>query len=140
MARVTPEEYQEKLARNLKASTTDMVRGVERVAQAPSAAAIAQKDVMVNNYNESVRDGKWEKNLSKVTKEDWQKSMKEKGIPRIAAGIDAAKAKTIESATVLLKNVDTVQAEVKRMPKGTMQNSADRMLHAMNRMHELSKK
>lgn len=140
MARVNAQEWQEKHARRLKQSLPDIRAGIDRVTEAPSAAAIKQQDALIAAFTEAVRSGKWAKNLGAVTLEDWKDSFKNKGVDRIAAGIDNAKEKSIKSAEKLLRNVDTVSAEVKAMPKGTIDDSINRMVHSARRMHELSKK
>ena len=140
MARVNAVEYQEKHARRLKASTEDIRKGIKRVTVAPGVAAAAQEDLLIAKFTEAVRSGKWAKKVAGVSLQDWQDAFLNKGVDRIAAGIDNAKAKTIASAEVLLANVDTASEEVKRMPKGTIDDSINRMTHYARRMSELSKK
>jgi len=139
MARVTPEEYQEKQARRLKASREDMIKGINAVTKSPGESAAEQEDLLIARFTEAVRSGKWKKNVMGVSLEDWKGKFIGKGVDRVGPGIDAAKEKTIKSATKLLANVDTVSAEVKRMPKGTIEDSIARMTHSARRMHELSK-
>lgn len=139
MARVTAQEWQEKHARRLKASTEDIRRGIDRVTVAPGVLAAEQQEVLIQKFTEAVRSGNWAKKVAGVSLDEWKNAFKSKGVDRIAAGIDNAKDKSIASAEKLLKNVDTVQAEVKRMPKGTLDDSINRMTHAARRMSELSK-
>lgn len=139
MARLNAVEYQEKQARRLKASVPDIKAGIMRVTKAPGELAVEQQDRLIANFAEAVRSGKWAKNVSAVSLQEWQDKFLGKGVDRIAAGIDAAKDKTIKSAEKLLKNVDTASEEVKRMPKGTIDDSINRMTTFSRRMHELSK-
>lgn len=139
MARVNAIEYQEKHARRLKASTEDIRKGIKRVSVAPGVLAAEQVEVLIANFTEAARSGKWSEKVAGVSLQEWQDSFLNKGVDRIAAGIDGAKEKTIKSAEKLLKNVDTVSEEVKRMPRGTIDDSINRMTHAARRMHELSK-
>ena len=140
MARVNAVEYQEKQARRLKASLPDIKAGINRVTVAPGIAAAAAEDLLIANFTAAVRSGNWAKKVSGVSLEEWKDKFLTKGVDRIAAGIDAAKDKTIKSAEKLLANVDTVSAEVARMPKGTLEDSIARMTHSARRMHELSQK
>lgn len=139
MARVNAVEYQEKQARRLKASREDMIKGINAVTKSPGEAAAEAEDLLIANFTAAVRSGKWKKNVAGVSLDEWKKKFIEKGVDRVGPGIDAAKDKTIKSAEKLLANVDTVSAEVARMPKGTIEDSIARMTHSARRMHELSK-
>ena len=139
MARVNAVEYQEKHARRLKASTEDIRKGIKRVTVAPGVAAAQQEDLLIAKFTEAVRSGKWAEKVSGVSLQEWQDSFLNKGVDRIAAGIDNAKAKTIASAEKLLANVDQAVEEVKRMPKGTIDDSINRMPTYARRMSDLSK-
>lgn len=140
MARVNAAEYQEKHARRLKASTEDIRKGIKRVTTAPGIKAAESQELLIAKFTEAVRSGKWAEKVAGVSLQDWQDSFLNKGVDRIAAGIDNAKAKTIASAEKLLANVDTAAGEVERMPKGTIDDSINRMTHYARRMSELSKK
>lgn len=127
MAKVTAEEYAEKHARRLKASTEDIRRGIDRVTEAPSVGAIKAKDRMLTNLLESINDGTWEAQLKKVTLEAWKGAAKDKGIGRIAQGIDAAQDSQVTMATRLLAAVDASVAEANRTPRGTLEDNITRM-------------
>ena len=127
MARVTPEEFQEKQARNLKNAIPDIQRGVERVTEAPTLKAAAKKDKMLAGITNAVNSGKWEAGLKRVTLDDWKDAMINKGTGRIAAGIDGAKAKTIAFAAELLPFQDNLLKTVKKMPDVTLEDSINRM-------------
>ena len=127
MAKVTPEEYQEKHARRLKGSIEDMRRGVERVTEAPTLKAAAKKDKMRVGINAAIDSGKWERGLKRVSKEDWQGAMINKGLGRVAAGIDGAKDKTIAFASELLPFQDGLKNKIKDMPDVTLEDNLNRM-------------
>lgn len=127
MARVTPEEFQEKQARNLKNSIPDIVRGVERVSEAPTLKAAAKKDKMLAGVTAAVNSGKWEAGLKRVSLEEWKTKMIDKGTGRIAAGIDGARDKTIAFAAELLPFQDNLKAKVDKMPDVTLEDSINRM-------------
>lgn len=127
MAKVTAEEFQEKHARRLKGSVEDIRRGVERVTEAPTIKAAAKKDKMKANLNAALDNGKWERGLKRVTLEDWKGQMVNKGIGRIATGIDGAAPKVVKFAAELLPFIDGVQNQVKKMPDITLEDSISRM-------------
>ena len=125
--KVTASEYAEKQARRLKASTEDIRRGVERVATSPTAKAASKKDKMLTNLTAAVQSGKWEAGLNRVSLEDWKRQTLDKGIGRIAAGIDGARGKIEEFGAKLLAYEDRVMGEVDKMPDLTLEDSISRM-------------
>lgn len=127
MAKLNAQEFREKHARNLKASQPDIRRGIERVTVAPGKAAAAKQEKMKANINASIDSGKWAKNVSKVSLSDWQTKAINKGIPRIATGIDAAAAKVEAFASRLLPAVDAAVNKIKTMPDLTLDDNIARM-------------
>jgi len=127
MAKLTPEEFQEKHARRLKAAIADMERGVKAVTSSPTAAAAAKKEKMRAGINAAIDSGKWEAGLKRVTLDEWKEKMLAKGLPRVAAGIDAAAPKVQEFASELLAYEDRLQGEVAKLPDVTLEDSINRM-------------
>lgn len=139
MARVTPEEFAEKWARELAGSTEYIRRGVEKVREAPSAKAIARKDRLKARLIEAIDKGKWESALSKYTLENWKKDMVEKAIPRIPDGADKARSKMASFASKLLPYIDTGVGEIERMPKVTLEDSIRRATEWIRYMAKFNK-
>lgn len=133
--RLTPAEFQAKQAKRLKASTEEIRAGVVAVTEAPSARAIAKKDKMLANLTASVEDGTWERRLGAHTLSDWKRDMTDKGIGRIAKGIDNASAKVQKFASALLPVVYGLSDEIKGMPDMTIDDSvarAERLIRGMS--------
>ena len=124
---LTAQEYQEKHARNLKNSTTDIINGVQKVSTAPTLEAAKKKNKMLQNLTQAVNDGSWENGLKKVSLEDWKKKTVEVGVGRISAGIDAAANKVLDFATQFLPYVENVASQVRNMPDLTLSDSIARM-------------
>lgn len=139
MARVTPEEYQEKQARRLKGAVEDMKMGVAKVTESPTEKAAAAKDKMQARLNEALNNGKWEAGLKRVSLDDWKKAMTEKGINRVAAGIDGAKPKVIAFARDLLPYIDEQRAKIKAMPDATLEDSISRMVEFTRGMSQFKR-
>lgn len=135
MARVTPQEYAEKWNRRLKASTEDIRRGVQKVNQAPGIAAAQSAELMLNRLMEAIQSGLWAQQVSAVTLEEWKKSIMDKGIPRIASGVDAATPGQVQMAQRLLEAVDAAAARANALPKGTIEDSINRMNTFVREMH-----
>ena len=67
MARLTPEQAQEKHARRLKGSIEDIRLGVERVTTSPTQLAAAKQDKMKMRLLASIDSGKWSAGLKRVS-------------------------------------------------------------------------
>lgn len=139
MAKVNPEEYQEKHARRLKASIEDIRRGVGRVTANPCDAAAAKADKMIARLAEAVQSGKWARNLKKVSLEEWKDKMVNKGVPRISGGIDGAKDKVIAFAKDLLPHVDAGVNKIKALPDLTIDDSINRAATFIRHMADFKK-
>lgn len=140
MARVTASQFQEKHANNLKASTTYITQGIERVTESPTLKAAAKKDKMRAGILKAIDDGKWENGLKRVSTEQWKQAAIEKGIPRIAAGIDGAKDKVVAFAEQLLPHIDAGVSKVSKMPDVTLEDSIQRMTTMTRHMASFKRK
>jgi hypothetical protein len=140
MARVTADEFVEKQARRLKGSIEDMRAGVTKVSESPTAAAAAAKDKMRMNINASIDNGKWERGLRRVTTEEWKSKMINKGLSRVATGIDEAAPKVRAFAADFLPYLDTVTATVKKMPSTTLEDNINRMVSQIRGVSKYQRK
>jgi len=127
VAKLTPEQAREKHARNLKASVPDITIGVNAVTEAPGKKAAAKQDKMLRNLTEAVNSGKWAQRVGDVSLEDWKRQMVDKGIPRIAQGIDGSAAKVESFFSQLFPYQDNLQGKLRGMPDLTLEDSINRM-------------
>ena len=127
MSKLTPAEYQEKHARRLKGAIDDMRKGVEGVSSAPTAKAAAKADKMRANILHSIDSGKWAAGLTRVSLEEWKSKMIDKGLNRVASGIDGAADKVTSFASEFLPHLDKGQDLIKKMPDLTLEDSINRM-------------
>ena len=127
MAKLTPEQFQEKHARRLKGAIEDMRAGVERVTSSPTAAAATKKEKMRAGIQAAIDSGKWEQGLKRVTLDEWKSKMVDKGLGRVAAGIDAAADKVRSFAAELLPYQDKLSSDVSKMPDLTLEDNINRM-------------
>ena len=135
MARVTPQEYAEKWGRRLKASGEDIRRGIDRVSVAPGEAAAQNQEALLTNFQEAVNSGLWAARVRGVTLADWKDAAKNKGLPRIAQGVDAAQSKMATIAVPLLQAVDDSVAAIANLPKVTLEDNIIRMTTFVREMH-----
>lgn len=136
MAKITPSEFAEKYARRLKGSVEDIRKGLEKVSVSPTELAAKRKDKMKARINEAIDSGKWENNLKKVTLDEWKTKAIEKGVSRIASGVDGAVKKMEDFANQLLAYQDSLKAKIKAMPDMTLE---DRIARATAWIREMSK-
>ena len=134
--RVTPQEYQEKHATNLKASLRYMEAGVNRVTEAPGEAAAQAQDKMRANLIDAIDTGKWADRVRSVSLSEWKQAMINKGIPRVAAGIDGAAPKVIAFATDLFAYENGLMTTIEAMPDVTLNDSVNRAVTWITSMAE----
>jgi hypothetical protein len=134
--RTSPAEFTEKHARRLKGAIEDVRAGVGRITVAPTLQAANKQEKMLAELTRAVQSGKWAARLKAVTLEDWRSKMIDKGIPRIAPGIDAATAKVTAFATDLIAYENNLLTTVERMPDLTIEDSVAR---ASTWIREMSK-
>ena len=127
MAKLTPQEYVEKHARNLKNAAEDIRRGIDRVTVAPGVSAVAKQEKMQRKLNEAIDDGRWAQKTAAVDLASWKSDAKDKGVPRISQGVEKAKTKNTQMAARLLDALDEVAGSVAVMPDDTLDDSIARM-------------
>jgi len=140
MAKVTSEQYAEKHARRLKQAIPDMEAGVQRVTISPTKQAAAKMDKLKANLIKAIDSGKMKRRMEAVSVEEWKKKKVEKGLGRVASGIDAAHDKQVSFANQLLPAVDAAVAEVKKLPDLTIEDSINRVGTYIRRMSKFEKK
>jgi hypothetical protein len=124
---LTPQQFQEKHNRRLKAAIPDITTGVAAVTASPTIAAAAKQAKMLDRLTTAVTSGKWAASLRAVTLEQWKSATTTKGIPRIAGGIDGAADKVTAFATRLLPFEATLMGTIATMPDVTLEDSIARM-------------
>lgn len=126
MARINAQQWLQKWGTNLQAAGPAIQNGIANVKVAPGISAAAAADRMASGVLQSIQDGTWQKNVSKVSLSDWQNSMKNKAIPRLSQGVAAAQASKQQSITELLSAVDAATAAIAGMPKGSLEQNIAR--------------
>lgn len=127
MPKLTPQEATEKHARRLKGSTQDIQAGIARVTVAPGEQAAKKQEKMRANINAAIDSGKWAQRTRSVSLDSWKRAATEKGVGRIAAGIDGAKQKVTDFFTQLLPFQELGQQKIANMPDLTFEDSLNRM-------------
>jgi hypothetical protein len=134
MASLTPQQIAEKHARRLKGATEDIRIGVENVTEAPTKKAAQAIEKMRLNFNRAIDSGKTKRRLEATTLEEWKSGMLDKGVNRIAAGVDKSMPKTIQFFEQVMPHIRSLQSKVQSMPNLTLEDSANRMVAFMKGM------
>lgn len=127
MAKLTPKQVTDKHARRLKGAVEDMRIGVESVTTNPMEKAIKKIPKMRANLLKAIDDGKVARGMARVTLEDWKNAMVDRGIPRVATGVDAAAGKIEAFYGELLPHIDKAKAAIERLPDVSLEDSITRM-------------
>jgi hypothetical protein len=130
MANLNPTTATAKWVTNLSGATTSITAGVNDVTVAPGVAAAKQVNTWLAKIQAS--SGKWAKNVSAVSLQDWQSSMINIGIPRIAQGAQQKQGKYLAFATSFYPYLATGQAKVKAMPKMSLSDGIARAVAMIN--------
>ena len=124
MARLTPEEAAAKWAQRTGAATEDYRRGIQRVQTAPGALAARQVQKYVAKVQQ--RAPVWQARTGAVTLGEWQEASIEKGIPRLATGVQAAQPKMAAFMSEVLPHIDRGRAQLTQLPSLSPEDSVAR--------------
>lgn len=134
MTKLSPAEVAEKHARRLKAATEDIRTGVERVTEAPGAKAAKKQAKMLQNLTAAVQSGKWAKRVGSVTLDEWKRKMIDKGLGRVASGVDAAIGKTTAFHADLQEHQGRIDTQLEKMADLTLEDNIARMTEQVRQM------
>ena len=140
MPKLTPQQAREKHANRLKAATNDIRVGVGNVTVAPGVKAAAKVDKLKQNWLASVDNGTWAKRVSDVPLDQWKASIIEKGIPRIAQGVDSAADKIEDFYSQLFPYQERLQSETAKLPDLTLEDNINRMTTFVRGMSKFRRK
>ena len=138
--RLTGSQVAEKHARRLKGSIEDIRSGIQSVTESPTAKAAKKVDKYVAGVQQAAASGRWANRLNAVSLDDWKKAAVEKGLGRIAAGVDNAVAKTTAFYDQLLPFEASLQDQISKMPDLTLQDSIERASAWMRGMNKFVRK
>lgn len=138
MARLDPTSATAKWVTNLSNATQHITDGVNAVQTAPGQAAARQVQTWLARIQASAQ--KWATNTAAVSLQDWQQAMINTGIPRIAQGAQAKQGKYQAFAQKFFPYLQTGVAQVKAMPKVTLQDGINRAVAMINHNAKFSNK
>lgn len=136
MATPTPDQAAAAWAQRLASSTDRIQQGVQGVTTAPGQAAARQKAVWASQVAAS--QDKWASRVAAVSLPDWQQSMIQKGVPRVASGAQAAQPKFAAFMTQLLPHIAATTASLP--PRGTLDQNINRMTQFVRGMSTFTRR
>jgi hypothetical protein len=131
MARMTPEDFADKLIRRGSAAVEDYKKGVADVSVAPTVLAVKKLDKMRQRFLDAMDTGKVKRRMEGVSLEDWKNATLTKGSSRIASGLTASKDKIIEFASEFLPFQESIVSKANVMPDTTMEDSINKMVYVV---------
>lgn len=122
--KITADQATQHWVRNISAATQDITTGVQSVTQAPGQAAAKQKSKWLARVTASA--DKWAARVGSVSLQDWQNSMINIGIPRIAQGAQAKQGKMNSFMQQFLPFLNQGVMQVSQMPSTTLEDNINR--------------
>lgn len=121
-----PQFVTQKWQRGISASADQVRQGVQGVTVSPGEAAIKAKGKYQEGVARALSNGDFDKGNRSYTVGDWQKSMIDKGIPRLASGAAAAAPKVAAFMAQWLPAMEDLSRQIDAMPSGTVEDSIAR--------------
>lgn len=125
--RLTPQQFAVKWGNRLKGSLDDIRQGIDRVSEAPGVAAAAKADKWQQRVSSAESKRKWQRRVGAVSLEDWKTAIRDKGLPRIAAGVDASQSKMERFGAQLFAHQNEGLRIIEGMPDLVLEDSINRM-------------
>lgn len=124
----TAQQITDKQVRRAQEAADDYLQGAEGVTEAPGVKAVRKKDKLRANFNAAVDSGKWEENTKAVSNDEWKRSVREKGAPRYASGVEAARPDILAFHEEFQAFLNNVKKEIDAMPDTTPEQRIAKMV------------
>jgi len=136
--KVTADQFATRWGAGLKGSVERIRSGVERVTESPGKAAAAKSDKWHTAISSTATKDKWARRIGEMSLEDWQRAMIQKGVNRIATGVDEAQPKMVVYGEKLIAHQNTLLGQLDSMPDLTLEDSIARATSWIRGMAKLS--
>lgn len=136
MPKVTATEGADKLKRGISAHGQDYASGVQKVTVNPAELAAAKQDEWFLALQDAYNNDRFSKGLGRVTLSSWKASVADGGVSRYTQSADRAAKNYQAFAQEFYPYLDSVQSQVKAMPKRNMAESIARMVKNVELIHE----
>jgi len=130
-----PQAASQKWVTNMGSAGTAYTNGVNSVAVSPGQSALQNVQGYLNGVNNAVNNGSYAKGLQSFTLQQWQQSAVSKGAPRLGTGAQAAKSNFTTFMTALNTTIQSAQATIAQMPKGSYEQNMARQRAFADALH-----
>lgn len=135
----TPQQLAKRWADGARANVQRYVEGVNAVTESPTAKAASAVDRYGRGCQEAVSNGKFVEGCNAVSLDDWKRSASGKGKANMATGVTDAEGKMARVFATLIPHCQMVSDQVAAMPKGTLEDSKQRAIKAIELMSQYRK-
>ena len=104
---------------------TRYTEGVQATTVDPTARAIAQQAKLLQNFTQSVQNGRWSRGLQRVGAAGWKSAAVAKA-GNYATGINASRQKFLDAIGPVLAVEAQLQQQIDSMPNVTIQDAINR--------------
>ena len=132
MSMLSPAAAAAKWSRNTQAATKSMQDGVNAVTQSPTEKAAQAVDRQVQGVIRAQQEGRTQAALRAVSLDSWKQSMINKGIPRVAQGVQASVSKMEKFNAAFYPHLQTGLQMLESMPRGGLSENINRAVAMMN--------
>jgi hypothetical protein len=136
----SPDRWARQQIDNAVAAASDWLDGVKNPSRNPVEAALDKKDKWVDRLTTAIKDGKWEKNLKKVSQADIIEVAEKVGTGAYSTGVSARETKIKKRVGELQPLVQAVSDTIQAMSDKTDADREKRLLSARKLMLEVGKK
>lgn len=136
--KVTPEQFAQRWGTALKQNVERIREGVLNVTESPGASAAKSADKWHAAMIQLKTKEKWQRRVGEMTLEEWQHAMIDKGINRIAVGVDQAQPKMQVYGEKLIAHQNRLLADLDNMADVTLEDSVARATFWIRGMAKLS--
>jgi len=113
-------------------------RGMHNPKRDPIKAALDNEEKMKNNTMMALQEGKWKRNLAKVTHADIIKVVEKLGTGVYTAGVDARADKIAMAMNELQPKLQAVSNAIQALPSGTDGDREKRMVENLKLMRKIA--
>jgi hypothetical protein len=136
----SPDRWAKQQIENAVSAAGDWLDGVKNPSRNPIEAALDKKDKWVDRLTTAIKDGKWEKNLKKVSHSEIVAVAEKLGTGVYSSGVSAREDKIKKRVGELQPLVQAVSDTIQAMPDKTDADREKRLISARKLMIEVGKK
>lgn len=125
--KTTAQQWAQDWVAGMNGAAEKMKRGVQAVTVSPGIGASDAIEKMRANWIKAIDNGTWQQAVTSYSLQQWQASMINKGIPRIADGVRNSQMKVQNYAQRAIPIYQQLQAQIDQMPKRTLADSLQRV-------------